>query len=136
MPCALGHPIVLPSCGAGSMGTSQEGWGEEMQKKFSPACSSPCGPSREMLGGMFAGWGIAGEAVAGIVGNACRAARCFPWYKDFGRAFKGSVMVPAPLRSPWAPCSDGPTLCSSRERKTFRDLHLLVPSCLLSSPSS
>lgn len=49
---------------------SQQGWGEEMQK-FSPACSPPADPSREMiLERMFTGWGIAGKAVAGVVGNA------------------------------------------------------------------
>lgn len=52
---------------------------------------------RHNTGGMFTGWGIAGGALAGIVGSVCRAAGCFPWYKGFGRAFKRSVMGCSPF---------------------------------------
>lgn len=39
-------PLCCPFVGL-EHGHVSAGMGEEMQKKFSPACSAPCGPSRE-----------------------------------------------------------------------------------------
>lgn len=98
MPCALGEPIVLRFVGLGAWARLSRGGVRKCTRnapQLAPHHVALRG--RHNTGGMFTGWGIAGGALAGIVGRVCRAAGCFPWYKGFGRAFKRSVMGCSPF---------------------------------------